>query len=115
MPKTPLTDQQLAGLIKKSLIEAPSKDFDDNVMYHIKKEAQKARSLTNNAKISLVFFILGTGFGLLVSHLLPMLGDTVAGIDVKTLVLVFQICYVILILTQLEHIIKLFSRKTENN
>jgi len=110
MTKTPLNDQLLGSLIKKNLVEAPSTDFDDNLMRCIEKEAAKGTSQTKNMKISMLFFVLGTGFGLLVSHLLPMLGETVAGMNTRTIVLGFQVVYIILILTQLENIINFFSR-----
>ncbi|WP_316791176.1 hypothetical protein [Pedobacter frigoris] len=110
MSKTPLSNQLLGSLIKKSLVEAPSTDFDDNLMRCIAIEASKKTSLTNNLKMSILFFVLGTGFGLLVSHLLPMLGKTLLGMDSKSVVLIFQLLYMILILTQLENIIKLFSK-----
>ncbi|WP_316819194.1 hypothetical protein [Pedobacter nyackensis] len=110
MTKRPLTDQLLGSLIKRSLVEAPSPDFDNNLMLRIEKEASKGTSLNSNMKMSMLFFMLGTGFGLLVSHLLPILGETLIGIDIKTVVLIFQLLYIILILTQLENIIRLFSQ-----
>jgi hypothetical protein len=102
-------NELFSKMMQKSKLEMPYSDFDDRLMQRIEREASLKKTYLNNVNLSLVFFILGTGCGLVLLSSLSKIGTAIFGNDGYTVVLVAQVLFVVLVLTQLQNIIKLFT------
>jgi len=78
------SDEELKRLLSESRLEIPSDDFENRLMTRIKTEVKKERSIDRNIRLSWLFFVLGTAFGLLLSVILSpvktILGFPVSGL-----------------------------------
>lgn len=88
----------------------PFSDFEENVMKKIQTEAKYKRVIFSNAKVSMIFFLLGIGAGLLVNSFLSKSGSSFLGVPAENILMSFQLLFVIIILTQLENIYRLWIR-----
>lgn len=109
MPELP-EDTRFAQLMKKSRVKMPFSDFEDNVMRRIEVEVQYKKSILKNINLSLLFFILGTGTGTAVSLFLPELLSAFSGISSERIILIFQAVFILIVLTQLDNLIKLVKK-----
>lgn len=101
---------RFSDLMQKGKLEMPFTDFEDNTMRQICAELKYKRAIKRNFKISFIFFILGTGFGLIVNSILSNADAFILGIASDTFLLVFQLIFVLAVLTQSENIYKLFVK-----
>lgn len=93
-------------MMQKSKLEMPYSDFEDRVMQRIALEANFKKSISKNNQLSLLFFLLGTGFGLIVNLFLSQSGVNFFGIASDRILLFFQTGYVLLLVIQFEKIIR---------
>ena len=107
-------DRLLSQLMQKSKLEMPFGDFEETVMQRIHSEAKQYDLLLHDRKLSFLFFVLGTGFGLVINFILQRSQLTFPGISPQTSLLAFQLLFVLLFLTQLDNSVKLF-RSIKNN
>ncbi len=84
----------------------PYSDFDDNVMRRIEVESKYQRSISKSTNLSVLFFLLGTGFGLLINVFLSQSGTEFFGSYSDKIILFFQAGYILLIVTQLEKVLR---------
>jgi len=103
-------DQFFRKSMSKSKLEMPFSDFEDRMMIRIGKELSYKTSLVKSLNLSLLFFILGSGFGLMLAGLLSRPGDAIAGIPASQILFFFQLVFVILVIIQAEQLIKLFYK-----
>jgi hypothetical protein len=97
-------------LMEKSRLEMPFSDFEENTMNRIKTEAKYKRIIFSNAKVSMIFFLLGIGAGLVLNIFLSKSRGNFLGIPTEKVLMPFQLLFVIVILTQLENIYRLWVR-----
>ncbi len=99
-------NKALSQLLKKSKLEMPFGDFEENVMHRIHTEAQQKEYFSRDIKLSSFFFLLGTGLGLVINFFLQHFTITFFGISSESVLLIFQVSFVLVFLTQLESLIK---------
>ena len=110
---TNLNKNTFSELMKKSRLEMPFSDFEEITMNRIKAEAKYKEVIFSNAKVSLIFFLLGIGAGLVLNTFLSKSGGSYLGIPTEKILMPFQVLFVIIILTQLENIYRLWVRSNK--
>jgi hypothetical protein len=98
-------------IMSKSKLDVPFPDFDDNVMRLIEKRLSKKVSITRDIKLSWIFFILGSTFGLIVAIILPKLEVFVFGIPLDKLTIPFLVIFSFLVMTQLDSLLDFYKRR----
>lgn len=88
----------------------PYSDFDDNVMRRIELESRFQKSISKSTRLSVLFFLLGTGFGLMINIFLSRSGTEFFGAYSNKIILFFQAGYILLVVTQLEKILRFSGR-----
>ncbi len=106
-------DKAFYQLMQQSRLHMPFSDFEDKTMQKIYQEERHKKSISQDIKLSTFFFIIGTAFGILVSILLPKLEGSFLGISPDKLLLPFQVIFIVLLLTQLESLVKLIKRQIQ--
>jgi hypothetical protein len=101
---------KLSSLMQKSKLEMPFSDFEDSTIKRIQTELKYNSSIRRSLQISVFFFVLGTGFGLVVNNMLLKADNAILGVSPDTLLLCFQLIFVLVVLTQSENIYR-FSMK----
>jgi len=107
-------DNYFREMLSVSKLELPFPDFEDNVMIQIEKENSFRHSVSKDVKLSWIFFIAGSVFGIAISLILPHLQGLIFGIQPQKLAIFFQMIFVILLFTQLETLLR-FIKKTDSN
>jgi len=97
-------------MMSKSELKMPFSDFEDIVMIEIEKKEVRHATITKDIKISWVFFLIGSVFGIAISILLPLLENPVLGVRPEILAITFQLTFVIIFFTQIEVFIKLLKK-----
>jgi hypothetical protein len=110
MPDKMPTDQFFSEMMKNSKLVMPFSDFEERTMARINKEIVVKSSVSRHKKLAVLFFIIGTGFGFLLTFFLSLPEISIAGIPSDTLLLVCRLVYVFIVLTQLNSITGLFSK-----
>jgi hypothetical protein len=110
MKETDTEETFFREIMSKSKLDVPFTDFDDNVMELIEKKLAKKTSISRDIKLSWVFFILGSIFGIIVTIILPKVRQTVFGITSDRLILPFLIIFSFLLLTQIDNLIDFYSK-----
>jgi hypothetical protein len=103
-------DQSFSEMMKKSRLAMPFSDFEERTIARIHRENILKGSTSKYKKLALLFFIMGTGFGFATTYFLSLPKTSIVGIPSDTILLVCRLSYVFLILTQLNSILKLFSK-----
>lgn len=106
-----LNDKRLKALLKDSKLEMPFSDFEDKMMSRVKNELLGKHSIIKNLRLSWLFFLLGSVFGLVVSISLPMLQIELGGIDIRTLRYPIMAIVLFVIIWQLDEMIKITMRQ----
>lgn len=88
----------------------PFSNFEENTMKRIQAESKYKTSIVRSFRISFIFFVLGTGFGLIVNSILANADDLILGIAPDTLLMAFQMAFVLIFIMQSENIYKLFTK-----
>ena len=97
-------------LMSKSKLEFPFPDFEDNVMRIVESNQKKQNIIQKDLRLSWIFFLLGSSFGIAISILLPKLQETIFGLSVDKLTIPFQILFIFLFITQLNNLIDYYSK-----
>lgn len=92
----------LSQLMQNAKLQIPFSDFEETVMHRIQEEKKRAQAGMGDRKISFVFFVLGSLFGLVINFLLQRIPVSFFNLPVDTIALVFQSGFVILFLIYLE-------------
>ena len=101
-------DKRLSEIMSKSILRMPFTDFDDKVMAGIYKQVRHKKIIFNDARLSCLFFVLGTGFGLGINYLLSHASYRLLGFPPEQVLLFFQLGFVFFLIMQLERILMLF-------
>ncbi|WP_430816210.1 hypothetical protein [Carboxylicivirga sp. RSCT41] len=110
-----LNDKKLKALLRDSKLEMPFSDFEDKMMLRVKTELNGKQSITKNLRLSWLFFVLGSVFGVIVSITLPMFQIELGGIDIKNLRYPVMAVILFVIIWQLEEMIKLTVRQKKQD
>ena len=94
-------------LMAKSERKMPFNDFEDRLMQQIHKEANTSRSFLKDIKLSWLFFIVGTIFGFVLNILVAEMNTTIFGMPSQRLLLIVQVLFVMLLLSQFDKLIGL--------
>ena len=94
------------NIISKSKLEVPFSDFEDVVMSEINKQVVVPFT-SRELKFSLLFFVLGTIVGIIISVALANIKGLFFGLSPKLASMMFQVLFATLIFTQTETFIKL--------
>lgn len=105
-------EQFFKDLMCKSDLKMPFPDFEDDVMTQIEKNRDQQHVLSGNLKLSWAFFAIGTIFGIALSLILPTLDISVGVIGAESISLVFQICFVLFVMLQLESLLNSTKRSS---
>jgi hypothetical protein len=98
-------------IMSKSKLGIPFSDFDDKLMELIGRRHSKKTSISRDIKLSWIFFILGSAFGIILSIILPELQETLFGIPIEDFRLLFLIIFAFLLITQLDSLIDIYKRQ----
>ncbi len=102
-------------IMSNSKLNIPSRNFDDDVMRLIEKRLSKKVSITRDIKLSWIFFILGSTFGIIATIVLSKLKESFWGIPLDKLVILFLIIFSFLVTTQLDSLIDFYKKKRKLN
>ena len=97
-------------MMQKGRLDMPFSDFEDNVMQRIHEEQKYRETASKDGRLSLLFFLLGAGFGLILNIFLSQFSGHFLGASSEKIILFFQVTYVLLVFSQLESVIKLRGR-----
>ena len=103
-------EEALSGIMQRSMLRMPFADFEDKLMFAVVQQEQYKRKVSGDARLSCLFFLLGTGFGLTVNHFLSRLQLSLLGLSPEQFLLFFQVGFVFLLLTQLDKLLRLLHR-----
>ncbi len=101
---------KFSSLMQKSKLMLPFSDFEDNTMKRIEADLKYKSSIKRSFQISAVFFVLGTGFGLIANSVLSNAQGSIMGLSSDKLLLAFQLVFVVIVLVQSENIFRLFTK-----
>lgn len=101
----------LKEIISKSKLEMPFHDFEDNVMKQIEAQKVLKLSITKDVKLSWIFLVLSSLFGIATSYFITQLDQSFFGIKIELATLIFQMCFALLLFGQLESLIQITIRK----
>jgi len=110
MNNQPLKDQSFSEMMKKSKLAMPFSDFEERTMNRIYMESIVKSPVSKYKRLAVLFFIMGTGFGFVLTYFLSLPQTNIFGIPSDTILLTCRLGYVFLVLTQLNSILKLFSK-----
>ena len=105
------SEQTFREMMSKSRLEVPFPDFEDKIMGFIEKKLSSKVSISRDIKLSWVFFILGSTFGIIVTILLPKIQQPVFGIDIDNLIIPFLIIFSFLLLSQIDSLTDFYKRQ----
>jgi len=112
--KTEKEDQLVRELMGKSANKMPFSDFEEKLMEQIHNEVKATRSFRKNVNLSWFFFIGGTCLGLLLSVVATQIKQTIFGLPAQQMIVIFQVVFSILLLSQFDKLIEL-TRKKRND
>jgi len=107
-------DPQLRSLLHDSKVNMPFSDFEERMVLRLNKELNHDRSIWKSIRLSWFFFFIGAAFGVGGSFALPMLQSNILGIDVELVKYSFMIVILIVVMWQLDEMIKLTIRQKRN-
>jgi len=111
------TDSEMtfSRMMSKSKLEVPFPEFEDRVMGLIEKKLSRKLSINRDIKLSWLFFILGSAFGITVTVLLLRIKQPVLGMEIDKLTLPFLIIFSFLLLSHLDSLIDFYKRQKKLN
>jgi hypothetical protein len=110
MPNQLPTDQSFSEMMKRSKLAMPFSDFEERTMARINKESIVKSAMLKYKRLAVFFFIMGTGVGFILTYFLSLPETNNLGIPSDAILHICRLGYVFLVLTQLNYILKLFSK-----
>ena len=95
-------------IMGKSKLEVPFSDFEEKAMTKIFQKFELKKSIYNELKLSWVFFVLGSIFGLALSFLIPKISFSIFSLKPADVALIFQISFIVLFFVQGEYLLRVF-------
>ncbi len=103
-------DKKLRHLMSESVVEIPFADFEERLMVKVKAEAKQKQSILKNVRLSWVFFTIGSIFGIFATVLIPMIKQSIWGLELKHLQIPIFLVLAFVIIWQFEALIKYTSK-----
>jgi hypothetical protein len=103
-------DKFIHEIMLKSKLQVPFSDFDDSVMHIINLKKLKLFSLKREFRLSWVFFILGSVFGIAISAILPTIQSSIMGLPLNKFTLPFQTLFAFLFISQLDNLLHIYKK-----
>lgn len=100
----------LSHIMKKATLKIPFSDFEEIIMHRISKEIIYKNLLSRDRIISFIFFILGTGFGMIINLILQKTRYGFLSLTPEITLLIFQAGFVLIFLIQLENNLHFIER-----
>lgn len=104
-------EELIRELMGKSGHKMPFADFEDKLMDQIHREAKHSQSFLKDVKLSWFFFIVGSCFGLVLSVIAGQMNEPIFGFPAQRIVLLVQVVFVILLLSQFDKLIELTRKR----
>jgi hypothetical protein len=105
---------QFKKMLSGSRVSVPWPGLEDDIMHEIEQmesvEEQIRRAYQKGLTWSWIFFIVGIGCGLILTHIIPQLNIGFEGINGDVLLFLFQAGFAFFVIFQLEKLIKLGSK-----
>lgn len=109
--KEPNIDERfLQEIMSKSKLQVPFSDFEDKVMRQVEMRRLQKDSASRDIKLSWIFFVTGSVFGIIISLILPFSQYSFGGIGLNRLTLPFQILFVLLFMTHLNNLLDFYKK-----
>lgn len=106
-------DFELYNIMEKGKRTMPFEDFEDKVMDRIRFEYTHHRVVSSKLKLSLIFFIIGTVSGIVLTLLFSTFGNPVFGIDPKTLSLLILFVITVVGIMTLDNFLRMIKKYSE--
>ncbi len=103
-------EELFRNLMSNSNLKLPFSDFEDMVMVEIKEKEIGQNTTSKDLKLSWMFFVIGSVFGIAISILLPLLKKPIFGIRSEVIAVIFQMTFATLLFTQIENFVKIFKK-----
>ncbi len=101
----------LSHIMKKATLKMPFSDFEEIIMHRISKEIINKNVVSRDRKISFIFFILGTGLGIIINSILQKTQYGFLNLSPEITLLSFQAGFILSFLIQLENNLLFLERK----
>lgn len=106
-------DWELSTIMKKGKRTMPFDDFEDKVMDKICQEYSYKSIVAAKLKLSLIFFVIGTVSGIVLTLLFSAFGDSVFGISPKTLAMVVLFIVAVAGILSVDNLLRLIRKYSE--
>ena len=106
-----MEENKLKNLMQYSNLEIQFPDFEEKVMEQIKLKEKSRKSVRRNLKISWIFLFVGTFLGVFGSQFLANARIKFLSENSNLVLLVGEILIVIIIITQLDNLIRVTFKK----
>lgn len=103
-------DEFFKAIMSETRLTIPFKDFEDSVMAEIEKKVINKNKLSKEIKLSWIFFIAGSLFGIILSTILIQIKEPVFGINPINLTIVFAIVFAGVIFSQIDILLKMSNK-----
>jgi len=97
-------------VMSKSKLTFPFSGLDDDVMRIVELNHKKRTIIQRDIRLSWIFFLFGSFFGIAISILLPKFQEPVFGLSLDKLSIPFQILFTFLFITQLNNLIEFYKK-----
>ncbi len=92
-------------IMSKSKLDVPFPDFDDQVMELVELSQKRRSGIKRNVRLSWIFFLAGSVFGIIISVVLPMFQEPIMGIRIDKFAIPFQIIFALLFAAQINNLL----------
>lgn len=106
-----IRNDTLSKMMKASELKMPFADFEDQVMYQVKKESKNRFIIRRYRILSGIFFLAGAILGFVVNAILEKTQRSFLGFSPDVILLVFQLSFVFVLLICLDAMVRFASRK----
>ena len=106
-------DDDLCIIMKKVKRTMPSDDFEDKVMARIHHESAYKEVVSNKLKLSLIFFLIGTVSGMLLTLLFLAFGNPVLGINPEMFALLILFVIGVVGIMSLDNFLRLIKKYSQ--
>lgn len=108
-----MEEKDFKSLMKHSNVEIQFPDFEDKVMVRVMRKEATRKSVWRNLKLSWVFFIIGTFFGIFSTQFLADIQIPYFGENSKIILLIGEILIVLVIASQFDSLLRFTFKKRE--
>jgi len=107
-------DELFKEIISKTRLNLPFSDFEDCVMDEIENRISNHNSISKEVKLSWIFFIAGSVFGIILSTILTQIHNPIFGMNPINLTIVFALVFATILFSQIDTLLKLNKRINSN-